>query len=45
MNSEAYVKRQDTIAKSLNLKKNNKSIDLLLSNLSDKDQFIVFNHR
>jgi len=44
MNAKIFLDSQLEISDTLNLKKNEKSIELLLSNLHD-DQFVVFNHR
>ncbi|OJV63296.1 MAG: hypothetical protein BGO41_11460 [Clostridiales bacterium 38-18] len=45
MHTELYRENQLEISQTLNLEKNDNSIELLLSNLSDDDQFIVFSHR
>jgi len=45
MNTELYIKNQKKIARRININKNEKSIELLLSNLKDDNQFIVFSHR
>lgn len=45
MHTKEYCENQLEISKTINLKKNEKSIELLLSNLTDGDQFIVFSHR
>jgi len=45
MNTKIYLENQQNISSVLDLKKNEKSIELLLSNLNDDDKFIVFDHR
>ena len=45
MNTELYIKNQKEIEQRININKNEKSIELLLSNLRDEDQFIVLGHR
>lgn len=45
MHTKVYCDNQLEISKTINLEKNEKSIELLLSNLTDGDQFIVFSHR
>ncbi|MBI9015593.1 MAG: hypothetical protein JEZ08_25465 [Clostridiales bacterium] len=45
MNTDLYLENQKYITNVLNLKKNEKSIDLLISNLKDDERFIVFSHR
>lgn len=37
-----YIEKQNEIAKILNLSKNNKSLELLISNLKDRSRFIVY---
>jgi len=45
MNTELYKQSQKEIARRINLNKNEKSIELLLSNLKNEEQFVVFSHR
>jgi len=45
MHTKVYLEKQRRIEKELNLDKNSKSLDLLLSSLDDDDQFVVFDHR
>lgn len=45
MHSKLYIENQIEISNILNLKKNDNSIQLLLSNLRSEDEFVVFNRR
>lgn len=45
MREKTYTKNQLEISKTLNLKENDKSLELMMSHLTSEDEFIVFSNR